>query len=87
MKLQVFRIGGPSTRDKAQQAVNEAQIPFTIDRAIEDYKKATEPGPTLPVIIHHPVDPVLQPGESAKLGGAMEISSRTDQRPPDQQPQ
>ena len=26
-----------------------------------------------PVYIEHPIDPVLQPGESQKLGGAMEL--------------
>lgn len=26
-----------------------------------------------PIYIEHPIDPVLQPGESQKLGGAMEL--------------
>jgi len=28
-----------------------------------------------PIYIEHPIDPVLQPGESAKLGGAIELKA------------
>jgi hypothetical protein len=73
--LAKFKIGGPSERDLAQQAINESLTPSRIDRAIEDYHEQTEIKPEAPVIIEHPIDDELQTGESRKLGGGMEIRS------------
>jgi hypothetical protein len=50
-------------------------IKHTVDKAIDEYHKAVDEPIAAPEIIHHPVDPVLQTGESRKLGGAMEIKS------------
>ena len=68
-----FKIGGPSNRDLAQQALNESLTPSRIDRAVEDYHEQTKAEPEAPVIIDHPIDDELQTGESRKLGGGMEI--------------
>ena len=74
-----FKIGGPSDRDLARQAANEALTHHQVDEAISDYQRATAgQQPLPPVIIEHPIDPVLQPGPSAGLGGAMEIHRRDE---------
>lgn len=54
---------------------NEQQTSQRIDTAVEEYRAAQAQLDVeqQPIIIHHPVDPELQPGESALLGGAMEI--------------
>lgn len=70
-----FQFGGVSPRDRIERVINEAQTAARVDRAIAQYKAevdALDP-PAAPEILHHPVDPELQPGESALLGGAMEI--------------
>lgn len=43
--------------------------------AIEDWHASQPPDMPAPEIIHHPVDPELQTGASALLGGALEIKS------------
>ena len=53
--------------------MNEALTVPGITDAIKEYLLATADDPPEPTIVHHPIDPELQPGESAKLGGAMEI--------------
>jgi hypothetical protein len=74
--LTLFRIGGPSVRDRAQQAVNEQLTGHRIDQAVSEYRKATEePLEEPPSIIEHPIDDQLQTGESRQLGGAIEIKA------------
>jgi hypothetical protein len=55
--------------------VNEQLTESRVGKAIEEFKKqAAELEPQVELeIIHHPVDPTLQTGESRLLGGAMEI--------------
>lgn len=57
--------------------MNEALTGTRITDAIKDYQRA-EPAapPEPPPIIEHPVDPELQPGESARLGGGMSIGRK-----------
>ena len=71
-----FKIGGPTERELAQQAMNEALTGVRITDAIEDYQRA-EPAapPAPPPILEHPVDDQLQTGDSRLLGGPMEIKS------------
>ena len=59
---------------EAKRLINEAKTLASIDAA-EDAFHAAQPKAPDPVIIEHPVDPVLQPGASQLLGGAMEIKS------------
>jgi hypothetical protein len=74
-----FKVGGPSDRDLARQAANEALMPYQISEAIDDYQQATaEQPPVPPVIIEHPIDPDLQDGNSRLLGGGMEIHRRDE---------
>jgi hypothetical protein len=49
-------------------------LPAKLDKA-EDAWHAAQPKAPDPVIIEHPIDPVLQPGASQLLGGAMEIKA------------
>jgi hypothetical protein len=46
-----------------------------VTAAIEDWHATQPPDLAPPEIIHHPIDPELQTGESQLLGGAMEIRS------------
>lgn len=61
-------------KDLAQQYKNEALIKPRLDQAIQDWH-LTQPAPPEPEIIHHAIDPDLQTGDSALLGGAMEIKA------------
>jgi hypothetical protein len=49
-------------------------LPAKLDKA-EDAWHAAQPKAPDPVIIEHLIDPVLQPGDSQLLGGAMEIKA------------
>ena len=74
-----LRFGQPTSLDYLQKWARDYKFEQTlapkIDRAIEQWE-ATQPiEDKTPVIIEHEVDPVLQPGESQLLGGAMEIKS------------
>lgn len=53
------------------------QVAQEIERAVAAYSKTVEADTISdkPIVTNFPVDPELQPGESAKLGGAMEIKS------------
>lgn len=46
-----------------------------LDTEIEAYHAAQAPAMPAPEYVEYPVDPELQPGESAALGGAMELRS------------
>jgi hypothetical protein len=46
-----------------------------VDDAIDEWHRSQPPLMAPPEIVHHPVDPELQTGDSALLGGAMEIKS------------
>ena len=59
---------------EAKRLINEAKTLASIDAA-EDAFHAAQPTAPDPVIIEHPVDPVLQPGASQLLGGAIEIKA------------
>ena len=58
----------------AKQLVNEAKTLASIDQQV-DASHASQPTAPDPVIVEHPIDPVLQTGDSQLLGGAMEIKS------------
>ena len=59
---------------EAKQLINEAKALVSIDQQVDAWHEAQPKGPD-PVIIEHPIDPVLQPGDSQLLGGAMEIKA------------
>ena len=59
---------------EAKQIVAEAKTLASLDAA-EDAWHEAQPEPPDPVIIEHPIDPVLQTGDSQLLGGAMEIKA------------
>lgn len=61
-------------KDLVNQYRNEALIQPRLDDAIEEWH-STQPVAPQPKIIEHAVDPDLQTGESALLGGALEIKS------------
>jgi hypothetical protein len=71
----VFRLGGATARERAERAVNEAQTSARIDQAEREFHAELDriAPPPAPVLIEHPIDPELQSGESAKLGGAMQL--------------
>ena len=59
---------------EAKQLINEAKTLVSIDQQVDDWHEAQPTAPD-PAIIEHPIDPVLQPGDSQLLGGAMEIKA------------
>ena len=59
---------------EAKALINEAKTLASLDAA-EDAWHAAQPTTPDPVIIEHPIDPVLQTGDSQLLGGAMEIKA------------
>ena len=59
---------------EVKRLVNEAKTLASIDAA-EAAFHAAQPTAPAPVIIEHPIDPVLQPDASQFLGGAMEIKA------------
>ena len=61
-------------KDLATQYRNEALIAPRLDDAIDDWH-ATQPVPPEPEVIEHTIDPELQTGDSALLGGAISIHS------------
>jgi hypothetical protein len=71
-----FRLGGPTPREQAQQAMHELLVDQEVSTAIKDYLRATtDAPPEPPPVIEYPIDEALQSGESRQLGGAMEIKS------------
>ena len=66
-----------STRPRdanAKQFIAEQKTLASIDQQVDAWHAAQPTAPD-PVIIEHPINPVLQPGDSQLLGGAMEIKS------------
>jgi hypothetical protein len=66
-----------STRPRdadAKQFIAEQKTLASIDQQVNAFHAAQPTAPD-PVIIEHPIDPVLQTGDSQLLGGAMEIKS------------
>jgi len=61
-------------KDLVNQYRNEALIKPRLDQAIQDWH-LTQPAPPEPEVIHHAINPELQTGDSALLGGAMEIKA------------
>ena len=59
-------------KDLAAQYRNEALIAPRLDQAIDDWLD-TQPAPPEPEVIEHTIDPDLQTGDSALLGGAISI--------------
>jgi hypothetical protein len=58
---------------EAKALINEAKTLASIDQQVDAWHAAQPKAPD-PVIIEHPIDPVL-PGDSQLLGGAMEIKA------------
>jgi len=63
-----------SRHTETKQLINEAKTLASIDHQVDVWHAAQPEAPD-PVIIEHPIDPVLQPGASQLLGGAMEIKA------------
>lgn len=59
---------------EAKQLINEAKTLASIGQQVDAWHDAQPKAPD-PIIIEHPIDPVLQPGDSQLLGGAMEIKA------------
>jgi hypothetical protein len=59
---------------EVKQHFNELRTIASIDQQVDAFHAAQPKAPD-PVIIEHPIDPVLQPGASQLLGGAMEIKA------------
>jgi len=54
--------------------LKEALLRSNLDSEIVRFHDAQpEPSDSKPTIIHHPIDPTLQTGDSKLLGGAMSI--------------
>jgi len=62
---------------EVKRLVNEAKTIASIDQQVDAWH-AAQPKDPHPVIIEHPIEPVLQTGASQLLGGAMEIKSPWD---------
>ena len=62
-------------QDAANKRKFEATLKPRVSVAIEDWHATQPDNLPAPEIIEHPVDPVLQPGESSKFGGAMEVKA------------
>jgi hypothetical protein len=59
---------------EVRQHFNELRTIASIDQQVDAFHAAQPTAPD-PVIIEHPIDPVLQTGDSQLLGGAMEIKA------------
>ena len=59
---------------EVKQHFNELRTIASIDQQVDAFHAAQPKAPD-PVIIEHPIDPVLQTGDSQLLGGAMEIKA------------
>jgi hypothetical protein len=59
---------------EAKALINEAKTLVSLNAA-EDAWHAAQPTAPDPVIIEHPIDPILQTGDSQLSGGAMEIKA------------
>jgi len=59
---------------EATALINEAKTLISLDAAEAAWHSAQPTAPD-PVIIEHPIDPILQTGDSQLLGGAMEIKA------------
>jgi hypothetical protein len=71
-----FTVGGPTRRERAQQAMNELLSDVEVSRAIRDFARSEQAAPPEPPpIIEHPIDEEWQTGDSRLLGGPMEIRS------------
>jgi hypothetical protein len=65
-------IGG---KDRAQAIKNEMLIESRLDAAIDAFHATQPPAMAEPLISEQPVNPDLQTGDSAMLGGEMRIQS------------
>jgi hypothetical protein len=59
---------------EAKALINKAKTLASLDAAEDAWHEAQPKAPD-PVIIEHPIDPVLQTGASQLLSGAMEIKA------------
>jgi hypothetical protein len=59
---------------EAKQLIAEQKTLASIDQQVDAFHAAQPKAPD-PVIIEHPINPVLQTGDSQLLGGAMEIKA------------
>ena len=59
---------------EAKQLINEQKTLASLDKEVAEWHE-TQPEPPAPQLIEHPIDPVLQTGDSQLLGGAMEIKA------------
>jgi hypothetical protein len=59
---------------EVRQHFNELRTIASIDEQVDAFHAAQPTAPD-PVIIEHPIDPVLQTGDSQLFGGAMEIKA------------
>jgi hypothetical protein len=48
-------------------------LPVQLDRAEAEWHASQPPMTEAPTIVEHPIDPELQTGEAAKLGGPISI--------------
>jgi len=55
-----------------QQRQFEATLPAKLDETINNWHTGQPPA-TSPIIVHEPIDPELQTGESKDLGGPISI--------------
>jgi hypothetical protein len=53
--------------------VFERTLPAKLDAAEAEWHAAQPPAVAPPEVVHHPIDPELQTGDSRLLGGAMSI--------------
>lgn len=65
-------IGG---KDRVQAIKNEMLIESHLDAAIDAFHATQPPAMAEPLISEQPVNPDLQPGDSALLGGELRIQS------------
>jgi hypothetical protein len=57
---------------EARQLINEHKTIASIDKQVDAWHEA-QPEPPAPIIVEHPIDDTLQPGDSRLLGGGMSI--------------
>jgi hypothetical protein len=58
---------------EVKQLINEHKTLASIDKQIDTWHETQPPATPSPVIVEHPVNPELQTGEAAKLGGPVSI--------------
>jgi hypothetical protein len=60
---------------EAKALINEAKTLASIDAEVKAFHVAQEAmdPPAPPIVVEHPIDTTVQPGDSALLGGGMSI--------------